>query len=121
MAYCEESQFPVVFHLEGLAECSNEVFQFLFLMVETEGKHQGGGLDDVGVDVEFVASGKDEPKVMFVHERIVTRGDGDQGLVVLDDVGGDFLDAWIGSAVDDAGLVLGMEKRLNFEGDILVL
>ena len=58
---------------------------------------------------------------MFVHKGVVAGRDGDQRLVVLDDIGGDALIVFPMTAVDERWLVVGVEERLHFQCYPLVL
>ena len=121
MANGEQLQAVVVLDAETVFEFGSQLFQLLLVAVEAERKHQGGGLDHVGVDVEVGADGKDGLEVALVHERIVAGRDGDQRLVVLDDKRGDALVVFTMATVDERGLVVGVEERLHLQRDSLVL
>ena len=84
----EQLQILVVFEAEAVVYGGFEFVQLGFVAIETEGKHQGGRLDHVGMDSQFVADAEEDLKVMLIHEREVARRDADQRLVVFYDVGG---------------------------------
>ena len=68
MADSEQLQAVVVLDAETVFEVGSQLFQLLFVAVETEREHQGRGLDHVGVDVQVGADGKDGLEVALVHE-----------------------------------------------------
>ena len=113
MADGEQLEPVVVFYAEIVFKACPQLFQLLLVAVEAEGEHQGGSLDHVCVDVEVGADGKDGLQVAFVHERVVAGRDGDQRLVVLDDIRGDALVVFPMTAVDERRLVVGVEERLH--------
>ena len=84
----EELKPIVVFDAEIVSECGDERLAFRIVVVETEAEHQGRGLHHVGVDVQFVASRKDDLQVVLVHERKIAGRDADKSLVVFYDVMG---------------------------------
>ena len=101
MADGEQLQAVVVLDTETIFEVGSQLFQLLFVAVETEGEHQRGSLNHVGVDVELDAKGENGFQVVFVHEGEVAGRDGDQGLVVLDNIGRDALVVFPMTAVDE--------------------
>ena len=121
MANGEQLQPVVVLDTETVFEVGSQLFQLLFVAVETEREHQRRSLDHVRVDVQIGTDFKDGLQVAFIHERVVAGRDGDQRLVVLDDVGGNGFVVFPMAAVDERRLVVGMEERLYFECYPLVL
>ena len=97
----EQLQTFIILDAEIVFKAGPQLFQLLFVAVETEREHQSRGLDHVGVDVEVGADFEDGLQVTFVHERVVAGRDGNKGLVVLDDIGGDALVVFPMSSVDE--------------------
>ena len=109
----EQLQAFIIFDTEIFFETGSQLFQLLLVAVEAEGEHQGRGLYHVGVDVEVGADGEDGLQIAFFHKRIVAGRDGDQRLVVLDDIGWDTLVGLAVGAVDEGGFMVGVETRLH--------
>ena len=111
----------IILHTETVFEVGSQLFQLLLVAVEAEREHQSRGLDHIGVDVQVGADFEDGLQVAFVHERVVSGRDGDQRLVILDDIGGNALVVFTMAAIDERWLVVGVEERLHLQGYSLVL
>ena len=72
------------------------------------------------MDIQLVEHREEDAEVLLVHERIVTRADGDEHLVVFHDERRHIVDELV-AAIDDGGFQRGIKETAHLQWYVLVL
>ena len=109
----------VVFHLVFLMQGLHTLLHALWLGIRANRKAHRRVLHHVDADSIFGKHRKQLRQIIYRDEGEVSRKDGQQGLVVFDDDGGNALFQRAGG--DDTTGFIGLEERFHVERNLLVL
>ena len=116
----DELEALVVAQAELVLQVVAELVEKHWVVVDAKREAEGSVLHEVDADVQFGEDGKDGLEVVFGDEAKVFGEDGEERLVVFEDVEGcEGLDG--GEGTDDGTGCVGIEEGFDVELDILVL